>query len=131
ITLQGKKLVGSAQRRMGEMILQHGSLLIGPEHKQVITLMAPGYERLKTAYAEQLESRTISLEEAGHTGICFEKLAIGIRQGFSDVLGVELLETPLTPEERAGIDGLIETKYGTPDWNQRDRSAEVTRRMLA
>ena len=131
ITLRGKKLVGSAQRRMGKMILQHGSLLIGPEHKQVIALMAPGHERLKTAYAKQLESKTISLEEAGHTGICFEKLAVGIRKGFSDVLGIELSETPLTPEERAGIDGLITNKYGTPDWNQRDRSAEVTRRVPA
>jgi lipoate-protein ligase A len=131
ITLRGKKLVGSAQRRIGEMVLQHGSLLIGPEHKQVIELMAPGHERLKTAYAEQLESRTISLEEAGHTGLLFEKLAEGIRQGFGDVLGVELSETPLTPEERIGIDTLIATKYETPDWNQLDRSAEVTRSIPA
>jgi lipoate-protein ligase A len=130
ITVRGKKLVGSAQRRIGDMILQHGSLLIGPEHKQVIELMAPGHERLKSAYAGQLESRTISLEEAGHTDLSFEKLADALRKGFGGVLKVHMSDIPLTAEERSGIDELISTKYGTPEWNQLDQSAEVTRRIL-
>lgn len=32
ITLDGKKVVGSAQRRFGNAVLQHGSILLGDEH---------------------------------------------------------------------------------------------------
>jgi lipoyl(octanoyl) transferase len=129
ITLEGRKLVGSAQRRMGNIVLQHGSLLIGPEHKQVVDLMPPGRERLKKAYGDQLDSHTISLREAGHQH-SFTDLAVGIRSGFTQSLQTELTDIPLSNQEQTGISELISEKYGTPDWNQLDRSAEVTRRLI-
>jgi len=129
ITLQGRKLIGSAQRRIGDTVLQHGSLLLGPEHKQVVDLMPSGRERLKQAYADQLESHTISLQEAGSTDD-FATVAGGIRQGFETGLAARLLDTELTDEERRGVDSLVAAKYGTADWNQEDRSAEVSRRLI-
>lgn len=128
ITLQGRKLVGSAQRRMGDIVLQHGSLLIGPEHKQVVDLFPGGHDRLRRAYADQLEAHTISLEEAGHT-LAHPDVAAGIRHGFAATLG-DLADIPLSPTETAGVESLVADKYDTPDWNERDRSAEVTRRLI-
>ena len=129
ITLGGRKLIGSAQRRIGETVLQHGSLLIGPEHKQVVDLMPGGHERAKSAYRKQLELQTISLQEAGYAELGFEDLADGIRSGFEKTLSCELLDLPLSADEKSGVQDLISVKYGTPDWNHRDRSAEVTRRL--
>jgi lipoate-protein ligase A len=130
ITLGGKKLVGSAQRRMGEIVLQHGSLLIGPEHKQIVNLMPAGHDRLKSAYTQQLETHTVSLHEGGHPYIDFNTVAAGIQQGFQVTLGTELKDEPLSKHEKDGIETLVTTKYGTPDWNEGDMSAEVTRRIL-
>lgn len=129
ITLDGRKLVGSAQRRMGDVVLQHGSLLIGPEHKQVVDLMPAGRQRLIDAYAEQLETHTISLHEAGHP-LTFEDVTGGMRSGFETTLNADLTETPLTADEISEIERLVEAKYGTADWNENDRSAEVTRRLI-
>ena len=36
LNYQGKKVVGSAQRKIGNVILQHGSILCGSFHKRVI-----------------------------------------------------------------------------------------------
>ena len=35
IQVKGKKLVGSAQRRIAGAVLQHGSILIGPDHRRL------------------------------------------------------------------------------------------------
>ena len=130
ITLCGKKLVGSSQRRIGETVLQHGSLLIGPEHKQIVDLMPAGHKQLRRMYADQLDEHTISLQEAGYVDLGYEQLVDGIRQGFEDTLGADLAEISLSDDERSGIEDLVANKYATPDWNHRDRSAQITRSLI-
>lgn len=39
--VQGRKLMGSAQRRAGRALLQQGSLLVGPGHEQLGQFLAP------------------------------------------------------------------------------------------
>ncbi len=36
VQAEGKKIVGSAQRRMDGKILQHGSILLGPYHRRIV-----------------------------------------------------------------------------------------------
>ena len=50
VTFEGRKLIGSAQQRIGKMLLQHGSLLLGPEHKQIADLSAQRQTRPKKAF---------------------------------------------------------------------------------
>jgi lipoate-protein ligase A len=58
ITLDGKKVVGSAQRRFGNAVLQHGSILLGDEH-----LRLP--EFLKISQEEKREMRKMLERESG------------------------------------------------------------------
>lgn len=120
VTLGGRKLIGSAQRRFGGAILQHGSLLIGPEHKRIIDLLPPGHPRLRAAFDAQLDAHTVSLHEAGHT-LAFDDVAEGLRRGFAQTLGVELLEVPLTTDERDSVQALVDEKYGDESWTFGDR----------
>lgn len=62
ITWRGKKLVGSAQRRFGDAVLQHGSILIGPEHLRLAQLLNVD-ERLKTKTLELMQRETTTLNE--------------------------------------------------------------------
>jgi lipoate-protein ligase A len=39
INYKGKKLVGSAQRKFGDIVLQHGSILIGDHHKSIVNYL--------------------------------------------------------------------------------------------
>ena len=43
LTVAGRKLVGSAQRRVEGAFLQHGSLLTGPRHAELAALLAPAH----------------------------------------------------------------------------------------
>lgn len=45
IHVQGRKLVGSAQRRHGGVFLQHGSILAGPAHLELSRFLRPGTDR--------------------------------------------------------------------------------------
>jgi lipoate-protein ligase A len=61
ITWKGKKVVGSAQRRFGNAVLQHGSILLGDEHLRLPELLKiSDEEKLQMKKMLQKESSTIS-----------------------------------------------------------------------
>ncbi len=92
IQFDGKKLVGSAQRRYAspsgaEVVLQHGSILVGSEHQQLIDVLAiTGAQRdvmrtgirEKTTTLEAILGRTVGLDEA----------ADALRNGFEQQWGI-------------------------------------------
>lgn len=56
ILVQGRKLIGSAQRRTAGVFLQHGSILTGPAHAELAELAAPPAAR------DELLATTTDLE---------------------------------------------------------------------
>lgn len=133
VTLQGKKLIGSAQRRLGDMLLQHGSLLIGPDHKRIVDLLPEHQEALQARFRRELDRHTISLQEVLNRPISFEEVADALRLGFQETLGVLLIEAPLSSGEASEAERLICEKYGTDAWNFKDREKDlrVTRRIIS
>ncbi len=92
IEAQGKKLVGSAQRRFSggerDVVLQHGSILCGPAH-----LTLPGYLHTTdpAAVAEVrriLQDHTIDLARLLDRQIDIPLLAEAIQEGFAREWGV-------------------------------------------
>jgi lipoate-protein ligase A len=51
ISVKGRKLIGSAQRRRGEVFLQHGSILAGPRHLDLIGFLGERADRAQLAAA--------------------------------------------------------------------------------
>jgi lipoate-protein ligase A len=93
IEWNGRKLVGSAQRRFGEgrddVVLQHGSILCGPAHRRLadyLTIRDPAViERVRRT----MDERTVDLSAiTGHVVDC-ARLAVCIRQGFELEWGVQ------------------------------------------
>jgi lipoate-protein ligase A len=117
VVVEGKKLVGSAQRRMGSVLLQHGSLLIGPEHKRIVDLMPYGDARVKAHFRQELDAHTLSLEEIVGRAVQFEEVAQVLREGFEERLDVALEEAQLSPEEAKEAERLTAEKYGAEAWN--------------
>lgn len=118
VTLNGRKLIGSAQQRMGHMILQHGSLLLGPEHKHIVQLFPNGKERWAERFTQELDQHTISLSEAQNTSINFETTAQALYQGWTNTYPhIQLVEDTSSPEEVAEAHRLETEKYATDDWN--------------
>ncbi len=87
IQVNGKKIIGSAQRRYatedtmhGDIVLQHGSILLGPQHCQLADLVTSGGSRMKAI----LEARTTEAETILRRHIPFEEAAAAVRHGFEE-----------------------------------------------
>ena len=63
LQVQGRKLVGSAQRKTRNVLLQHGSLPLSGRHKELCGFINFSDENEQAEISEDLERKTISLEE--------------------------------------------------------------------
>jgi len=85
ILVQGRKLVGSAQRRTARAFLQHGSLLMGPAHLQLVDYLRHGRSdpgRIE-AMRERLRRGTTHVRELLGRSPSFEEMAEALVRGFS------------------------------------------------
>ena len=82
IKANGKKLVGSAQRKFSDVILQHGSILLNTKHKEIVDFLKD--ERLKERVKKILNEQTISFEEVMGKKVDLARLKECIKKEFSE-----------------------------------------------
>ena len=99
IQFKGKKLVGSAQRRYGHVVLQHGSLLLGAQHRRLPEFFAPWVQCARSGIEEILSGRTIEAETILGRPVTFTEAAECIRRGFEFRHGISFSATSLGEEQ--------------------------------
>ena len=82
IKANGKKLVGSAQRKLGDVVLQHGSILLNTKHKEITNFLKD--ERLKERVKKILDEQTISFEELTGKEVDLVRLKECIKKEFAE-----------------------------------------------
>ena len=93
IEFEGKKLVGSAQRRYDDIVLQHGSILIGDYHKRLPEFLSNGLdERIKDTIRKEIDAKTATLNQILSRAISFEEAAQSIKSGFESEYGITFKE---------------------------------------
>jgi lipoate-protein ligase A len=88
ILVEGRKLVGSAQRRTAHAFLQHGSLLLGRAHELLVDLLANVNESARAGMRARLRRETITLGELRACTPSFEEVADALVESFSTRLEV-------------------------------------------
>jgi lipoate-protein ligase A len=102
IQYRGKKLVGSAQRRYSfvrdespesssgfdEVVLQHGSILIGPAHRRLAEFLTLDGEEQVIAVAKELAEKSTELSTVLGRSVEFEEVARCVRSGFEEEWGI-------------------------------------------
>lgn len=83
INYKGKKLVGSAQRKIGNVVLQHGSILCGTFHKKLIEYLELSLEE-QVELKKEIDSTTTELETILSLKINYEKLIVSLKSGFEN-----------------------------------------------
>ena len=83
LKFRGKKLVGSAQRKLGNVILQHGSILCGTYHKKIVEYLKLEEEN-KNKILDEISLTTIDLKSALNTEVDYGKLSLSILKGFKE-----------------------------------------------
>ncbi|MFQ5942135.1 MAG: biotin/lipoate A/B protein ligase family protein [Anaerolineales bacterium] len=119
ITVEGKKLVGSAQLRRAGGVLQHGSLPLVGELARICQglFYASGPEREQAM--EQVDRHAITVERALGDAVTWVQMAEHLRVGFENVLQLHFKREDLTRPEILRSHEIFEERYSLPDWTQR------------
>ncbi len=81
VKFNGKKLIGSAQRKLNNVILQHGSILCGPFHKKLVDYINSD-EVTKNILSTELNTKTTELGTILNEEIDYHKLKTCLIVGF-------------------------------------------------
>ncbi len=95
---RGRKLVGSAQRRFAGVVLQHGSIVIGPAHERLVDCLRLDEAR-RAQWREHLRTDSTNLQECVGGPVERSALVECMIAGFSDVLGRPLAADQVHPDE--------------------------------
>lgn len=113
ITVNGQKLVGSAQMRQGGIVLQHGAIPLHGDIARICQVLAahpdPARVRACATTVQAASGRVVSFNEA----------AAAIANGFAHALGIELGPGALTLQERDWAAELRRDKYTRDEWTRR------------
>lgn len=90
LKLSSKKIVGSAQRKSGNKILQHGSILCGGYHKMITEYLRINEQERKQILNELNTSTTDITEVTG--GIDYEKLKSALLEGMKDFYQTDFIK---------------------------------------
>ncbi len=113
LLVEGRKICGSAQVRRKGGFLQHGSLLLAFDPRETASLLLPARtpEQL-----EKLRETVTAVNEELVSPIDVQKICSQLKKGFTDELGVELVEETLTLAEETLKNELMK-KYIDMNWN--------------
>ncbi len=119
IVVEGKKLIGSAQARRKEGVLQHGSLpLYGNLGRITEGLVFPDEAERQEA-AARLHQRALTCEEELGNPLAWELAAQAFEQAFGETLNLELVSGALSESELERARQLEREKYAHPSWTER------------
>ncbi|MFQ5532525.1 MAG: biotin/lipoate A/B protein ligase family protein [Candidatus Methylomirabilales bacterium] len=110
LTVNGRKLVGSAQRRFSQSLLQQGSLLIEIEYPAWNALFPEGRE---------IDVRATALKPLLGRSPSWEEMVKAMRAGFEEGAGVRLELGGLTEREWTIARDLVAQRYGSTEWTSR------------
>ena len=125
ITAGGRKLAGSAQRRSRGVVLQHGSLLLGPGHRRLPLLLPARDPERRETIARLLNDRTVSVAEMIPDLPSFEEWTDRLSRSMLDRLNVEGRTDVLNAEERRMAESLVRTRYANAHWTYRRTASHV------
>jgi len=109
IVYDNKKLVGSAQRRYENSILQHGSILIGTNHINLADYILSLDEITRKRFKVELAKKTISVSQILNQTMDQNKLIECLKSGMQKSLSIQLIKKQLTPQVVNEVNKKIQT----------------------
>jgi lipoate-protein ligase A len=119
ITAGGKKLIGSAQARKKEGVLQHGSLPLFGDLTRITQVLHFQNEQERNHAAARLLEHATTVETFLKKIVSIEQAADAFQTAFIDALGITLLPGGLTPAEYRLAEELVSKKYANSIWTER------------
>lgn len=119
ITVDGKKLIGSAQARKKEGVLQHGSLPLTGDLARICQALVFESDSAREDAAKRLLARAATVESALGRAVSWEDAAQAFIHAFEVQLGLSLKRGELSESESKRAEELVKEKYDHRSWTQR------------
>jgi lipoate-protein ligase A len=119
ITVQGKKLIGSAQARKREGVLQHGSLPLTGNLGRICDALTFKDEEAREKASTRLFERATTVESVLGRAISWEEAAQAFVHGFEAQLGIHFEHGAMSPSEVSRTEELVAEKYAHASWTER------------
>ena len=124
ITVEGKKICGSAQKRGDGVLLQHGSLLFDYDPELLAEVLLS--RKTEEEFLTEIRTSTTAINRHLSQQIDFDQLKKLVLNSFEDQLKISLTPGELSEYESRLKQTLLKEKYSTDSWNlqrqQRDGS---------
>ena len=117
VTWQGRKIIGSAQARRKEVLLQQGTILLTVDLEKLFTVLKPPARSNRAEAIAQLAARLTSIGEARGGPVSFNEAEEAFAAAFADHFEVKLTPALPGPAETALAQQLTTTKYANLAWN--------------
>lgn len=118
ITVNGKKLIGSAQARRKEGVLQHGSLPLWGDLTRITRALRFASETERQCAASRLLDRAANAQLLG-IDLTWDECADAFEAAFAETLSIQFIPGDLTPAEQSRATQLCAEKYAHPSWTRR------------
>jgi lipoate-protein ligase A len=119
ITVDGKKLIGSAQARRMEGILQHGALPLAGDLTRIISALQFENDNAREKAKSGLMAHAATVESLTGEAPPWQDACEAFKQAFSDTLNLDLAPGGLSEAERERAQELMAEKYSQASWTER------------
>lgn len=115
VLCNGKKISGSAQTRGNRTLIQHGTLLVDFNIKEMLLCCNIPLEKISDKGIKSVEERVTDLNRELGRRVPLSEAESAIRFGFEKTFDTRLIDGEMTSEEKSFMEKLI-PKYSDPQW---------------
>jgi lipoyl(octanoyl) transferase len=119
LVVNEKKLVGSAQARRKEGVLQHGTLPLRGDLTRITQALQYSNEGLRKEAAGRLLDHATTVEIVLGHHIEWSVAAQAFIDGFQSELNLEMVKIDLSEREVTRVRQFVDEKYANPSWSER------------
>ncbi len=116
ITVNQRKLIGSAQLRRKLGILQHGTIPLCGDIGRICEVLNFDSPQARQVQRRKLRLHAVTLAEVMAAAPAWDEVAVAVASGFRQAFDVEMMPAKLSGGELRRRDGLLEERFGNPDW---------------
>jgi lipoate-protein ligase A len=122
LTVNGKKISGSAQSHKRGIVLQHGTLLLDIDLERMFTFLRVPWAKTCMEVVSIAKHKHTSIKNETQKNTTIDEAEKALTEGFQKALNIKLISSELTAYERELAERLCKEKYSTNEWNFKGKS---------
>lgn len=123
LTVNGKKISGSAQSHKSGIVLQHGTLLLDVDLEKMFTFLRVPWAKTCMEVVNVAKHKITSIHKEIERAVSIKEVEQALIQGFRRALKIEVVNGELTLYECELAEKLCKEKYSKNDWNFHGKSS--------